>query len=373
MRKIIIAFTSLIVGGSLFSCIEEKIPDHPNFLEELRTSYFDQLNFNDEEIIDELPTYLVEFTATYDLLETKYKEGEYTFEPDLENMNLVNFYYSSLLTAVTKAYLDGNLSFEDIIGNQKVGLFSFETEQDTDLERVEMRALASRAVEVAELGKSINGENDRSKGAYLAARHVYGRLTDPYRKNNEIEQQKMIEYAEEEMEDYEFLPVWNLLMSMVYFDNYEDESNTFNNPEMEVILDNVIDRMQPEDLPTTNDNHTSVLVGIYQMDIVMKKVDWMIQQPRELSKREVNMIKSYVLRMNITEQTIIEDGVEVLARWEFLSTFKERQNKVAEIENYMAELKEGKNPPKPNLAPFFQSKNFRQAYQCYSCHKSPDL
>ena len=56
-----------------------------------------------------------------------------------------------------------------------------------------------------------------------------------------------------------------------------------------------------------------------------------------------------------------------------LYTFDLNCNKITEIKNYMTAIKRNKNAPKPELAPFFESKNFKQAYQCYACHKSSGL
>lgn len=370
--KGILLFVSLMVMG-ISACVDQTEAEEPtSFLRDLRPSYFNHLNFYDADTLKNLPIYLEDFTITYDLLEQSYKEGAYKIQEDLDNMALANLYYGSLLTALTKAYLDGILPFDAIIGAREKGLFSGKPISDDNLERTEMIAMAWRGVEVAKLGLEIIQANDRNVESYVSARHVYARLIDPYQNNNLTEQRRVVDYAQQEV-DFEFISIWNLLKGMLLMDNYEDQLNTFDNRELEPFLENAIERINPETLPSLNNTYTGLFTAIYLMDITMKKVDWMIQREEELSRDDLRMIRGYLANMLVAELVTVNERADLLDSWEHKSSFEERQEKLNEIRAFIKDYNKEERPPKPQLAPFFQTTNFRQVYQCYTCHNTPNL
>jgi len=67
------------------------------FLSEIRPAYFGNLDFESEEVIQNIPNFLETFTETYNQLEEKWVSEEFSNPADLEYMRLTGMYYGFYL------------------------------------------------------------------------------------------------------------------------------------------------------------------------------------------------------------------------------------------------------------------------------------
>jgi len=365
----------LAVATLLMGCSDDDMDLEPtSFLSELRPVYFERLNFNSRSQVLQLPYYLEEFTNTFAHFEGEYNNGTFSSPVDLENMKLVSMYYSLLLSATTRAYLDDLITFEEIIGTRTTNFFSGHSPNVLDFENKELNAMMERSKEVALIGMNIdtNGD-DRLYGCLLASEQIAKRLNNAEGKNDPTVQMEMINYVGATINDYSLFPLWNVVTSQIYFDNYNDPLNTFNNPAMTIVYNNVTSRLNPSFLPTTNESFNSLLAPLYHFDIVLKRADWLIQNLGTPTPQDIQEISEYIQRMEQVGASIQNEQGTLLNIWEYKNTVDERFDKLEEIKTYRNQLSNGNNAPKPLLAPMINSKDFKQGYQCYSCHKPTNL
>ncbi|MEM9824681.1 MAG: hypothetical protein AAF985_26575 [Bacteroidota bacterium] len=362
----------LLLSMLLYRCdnAEDLDPEVPSFLSEIRPIYFENLNFESEVIRSQTSDFLLDLAASYNQLETEYEAGVFVDDINLEYMRLAGMYYSFYLLAVTGNYLDGNLSFEDINGGRQTGYYSNLPATTPDFQQQELEALMERASRVAFRATEVNGFNDKSYGFYLSVRQVQERLKNPNHYNSHITQDSVINYVFTRLVNYDLLPDWNVLMAMVTFTNYADSLNRFDNPRMDEVLLNVNARLRPGALADLGGRYPEILGPLYRFDLNLKKIDWLLRTGDELDEDELEELKNYITILETSSAFIEEEQTELLSSWPHRHTFEERKEKMKEIKDFRQSVIDGDNSiPRPKLAPYLDTKSFKKAYQCYSCHK----
>ena len=339
---------------------------HSYFLSDIRPVFFERLNFNSKSNIAGIPSFLKQFSDTYKGLEENYNKGVYISWSDRNNMRLASQYYSFGITAIIRAYLDGFISFDDITGGKTTGLFSGLSSQEPGFREKELEAMMSRSQQVARFSVYVNGFNDKTYGTFMVSRQISERLKNPQHFNNPQTQDSMLAYLNSQIVDYEFFSSWNVLMSQLSFTNYRDSLNTFKNPRMEIALANLNSRA----LPPFKDRYAGLLGQIFRFDLNLKKVDWLLHKNEQLSKAELTNIAGYLTVLDSIKNNVEQDKKELLNSWEYKQTIYERMDKLGEVKSYVKAKSSGNdNVLKPQLTPFFTSKNYLQSYQCYNCHR----
>ena len=366
--------TSAMIGLSVISVfyVSCKRPGadahvtHSYFLSDIRPAFFEKLNFNSKSSIAGIPSFLKEFSDTYKGLEENYNKGLYTSRSDRNNMRLASQYYSFGITAIVRAYLDGFIRFEDITGGRPTGLFSGLSSQEAGFREKELEAMMRRSQQVAGFSVYVNDFNDKTYGTFMVSRQISERLKNPRHFNNPQTQDSMLAYLNSQIVDYEFFSSWNILMSQLSFTNYRDSLNTFKNPRMEVALANLNSRA----LPPFKDRYAGLLGQVFRFDLNLKKVDWLLHKNEQLSKAELADISGYLSVLDSIKNNVEQDKKELLGSWEYKQTIYERMDKLSEVKNYVKAKSFGNDHvSKPQLSPFFTSKNYLQSYQCYNCHR----
>lgn len=344
------------------------------FLSEIRPAFFDYLNFNSPENIARIPDFLEDFGNTYQKLEDDYESGLFVSTSDRDNMRIAGMYYSFAITATVRAYLDGFIEFEDIIGNQTIGPFSDLPVTSADFEQKELEAMMTRSRGAAYFAMNVNGFNDKTYGTYMVSKQITGRVASPKHFNNPATQDSMIQYIDSRIEDYQLFSEWNVLMSQLSFTNYKDSLNTFKNPKMNTVLDNINQRLVIGAIPDLNGRYAEIIGPIFRMDLNMKKVDWLLDQDSMVTDEKLEELDGYLKTIENLGNYISNDKGLLLNAWDYKETFTMRLDKLEELKQYKANMKNGRSAmQKPALEGFFTSKDFLQAYQCYNCHKQVEL
>ncbi|MBE7169187.1 MAG: hypothetical protein INR73_01260 [Williamsia sp.] len=369
MKTISLVCLVSAIGMLLSSCEKQTEVQQPqatvSFLRDIRPQFFEHLNFNSTEKIAEIPSFLQTFTDTYTLLEKNYKEGQYTSASDRDNMRLAGMYYAFGITAIVRAYLDKFIQFSDIVKGRSTGLFSGLSASEPGFEQKELEAMMRRAQEVAGLAVVVNGFNDKTYGTFMVSRQISERLKSSQHVNNPVTQDSMINYLNSKIVNYEYFAGWNALMSQLSFTNYNDSLNTFKNPKMDIALFNLNTRP----LPAYTDRFPGLIGPVFRFDLNIKKVDWLLNRKNTLTQEDLQEIKAYAFTLDSIGNDIRTNKKALLDVWPYKETIKMRTDKLEEIKKWVADYG-SKNNEKPQLKPFFISKNFLQAYQCYNCHRS---
>jgi hypothetical protein len=345
-----------------------------SFLADIRPTFFEKTNFDSKKVVAETPAFIEDFTKTYNRLEEQYKAGEFKSHLDLEDMQLAGMYYSFYLMGMGVAYMEGDLKFKDIIGNRKTGLFSGSSVSSPVIEKIEMNAMIERARVVAKQSIYLNGFNDQAYGFYVAVRQIQERLKSKVYFNNPSTQDSLLNYVGSFLVNYKDFSSWNVLMSMATITNYKDSLNTFNNPQMNSTLFNINARLVPGSLRDLGGRVPEILGPLYRFDINLKKLDWTLKQHQKMSPQDIASIKTYIGTMDNASDFIETNRKKILDAWVYKETFTQRKQKVLEIKEYVNAISTGKNDtPKPDLAPFIDSKDFKKAYTCYGCHQATGL
>jgi len=370
----IILFLSIIIN-LLNSCSSEnKNLDETTtpFLSEIRPKYFENLNFNSNEVVTEIPIFLEDFKNTYEKLEKEFQSGLFTSSEDLDKMRLSGMYYSFYLLALTGNYLDGYLSFNDINGNRETGLYSGLPSNINDFEQKELESMMDVAYEVSLFASNVAGFNDLTYGFHIAVKQVQQRL-----KNNNFNTVEThgaaIDYIATRLVNYNFLANWNVMMSMVTMTNYNDSLNTFENPRMNELLFHVNARFVPGSLPDLGGKYSEILGPLYRFDLNLKKLDWIFENNETLDENQLEDFDNIINILQTASNFIETDQKALLDSWLDKNTFYQRKEKLEEINNYRESLTNGMIINKPFLKPFINSNDFKKAYQCYSCHRNSGL
>ncbi len=354
--------------------IESKNKEIPSFLSDIRPKFFENLNFDSKEVVMNLPIFLNEFTKLYQNLDSQYKAGLFRSKQDLEYMQLAGMYYSFYLVALCGHYLEGDITFKDINGRNKIGLFSNSNAEAINFEENELNAMMEYARVVAKQATYTGGFNDRVYGTFLAVRQLQERLKNKNHFNNPIVQDSVINYMNDFLVDYNDLSIWNILMSMVTTTNYKDSLNTFNNPQMNLALFNINARLVPGSLRDLGGKVPEILGPLYRYDINLKKIDWTMKQKETFNKTEINDLKNYIKTLETATDFIETSREKILNAWIYKDTFEQRKAKIKELKNYVEAISTGNNNVvKPNLEVFINSKGFKKAYTCYGCHQNTGL
>lgn len=377
MRDILRYLPILLLLSMLFyRCdnAEDFDSEVPSFLSEIRPVYFDNLNFGSEVVRSQTADFLLDLAKSYNKLEEEYEAGVFVDDVNLEYMRLAGMYYSFYLLAVTGNYLDGNLTFDDINGGRQIGYYSQLPATAPDFEQKELEALMDRASSVGFRATEINGFNDKSYGFYLSVRQVEERLKNPNHYNSHIIQDSVINYVYTRLVNYDLLPDWNVLMAMVTFTNYADSLNRFDNPRMNDVLLNVNARLLPGALADLGGKYPEILGPLYRFDLNLKKIDWLLRTEEELDDDELEDLKNYINILETSSAFIEEEQSDLLNSWPYKHTFDVRKEKMKEIKDFRQSILDGDSDiQRPQLAPYLDTKEFKKAYQCYSCHKTADL
>ena len=344
------------------------------FLSEIRPEFFNHLNFNSQESMAQISEFLEDFGRTYQKLEDEYNEGLYTSPSDLDNMRIAGMYYSFAITAIVRGYLDGFIGFEHIIGGHTTGPFSDLPITLADFKQRELEAMMKRSREVAYFAMNVNGFNDKTYGTYMVSKQITGRYTSPQNFNNPSTQDSMIQYIDSRINNYDLFSEWNVLMSQLSFTNYKDSLNTFKNPKMNTVLDNINERLVIGAIPDLNGRYAEILGPMFRMDLNMKKVDWLLNQESIMTDERLKEIDEYLDTIESLGKYISVDKGLLLDAWDHKETFKLRLKKLEELKKYKAGIRANETTAqKPELEAFFTSKDFLQAYQCYNCHMKVEL
>lgn len=359
-----------------FSCSEKVDSIEPTnnieFLNNIRPIYFESLNFESKQVVDELSSFLSEFKEEFDVVENQYNSGLYTTEEDLKNVSLMYNYYSFYLMALVRAELDGLIAFDKIVEGRKDDFFSKLTPNDIKFKSEELAAMIQKAESISYKSVFINGYNDKTFGFYLAIRQLNERVkNNGY--NNKVTQDSIINYSLDKIYDYDIFYLWNILMSQLTYNNYSDSLNTFENPSMEKVLHLLNSKLIPGVFTGETNNYAPFLGSIYRLDMNMKKIDFIIQKGASLDEEAIEDLRKYIFNLDITSNFVETKHAKRLESWDLKNSYAERKEKIKEIKNYYDNMvSDNIDYPKPKLSPLFTSKSFNQAYQCYTCHKSPN-
>ncbi|WP_340200590.1 hypothetical protein [Ascidiimonas sp. W6] len=366
----------VVLSVFLFINCEQETEDQEPlfFLSEIRPAFFENLNFESPEVVGNIVTFRTQLATTYESLEEAYLNQEYKSESDLEYMRLAGMYYSFYLLALGGNYNDEYLTFKNIMGNPEIGYYSGLSSSTPDFEQKELEAMMAEAVRVSKLAYQINGYNDKAYGFHVSIKQVEGRLKNRGMANDAETQDQAIDYVGVQLVNFDLLPDWNVLMAMVTFTNYADSLNTFKNPRMNDVLFNVNARLVPGLLPDLGGLYPEILGPLYRFDLNLKKIDWYIQTTEEFTMEQILELDTYIETLEGATNFIEKERSEILKSWDALYTFEMRKEKLMEVKQYSAQLKEGRtNIQKPALETFINSNEFKKAYQCYSCHKPTGL
>ena len=343
------------------------IDENAYFLSGIRPNYFKKLNFDSKQVRNEIPQYLTIFKATFDKAEINYNNNLIRSPGDLENYRLLMQYYSFYLTALVSNYMDQNLSFSEINGDRKAGLFSNSNQGSLDFERIEMREMITTALNIATKAYTINGYNDRAYGFYVLVNQIEKRFQKGDNANDPIAHKLATDFVSYNLQDLTLVPVWNLLMPMVVFTNYNDPLNTFNNKEMDNIFKAYEVRLVvPGTLPDIGGKYPEILGPLYKFDVNLKKIEWTLRnhtgswQAEDLEKLDGNLQTMAMITNYIELQKS-----HLLNSWPYKSSYQQRQVMLNELSIYRNNIT---SYPKPELKEGINSGLFKKAYQCYSCH-----
>ena len=342
------------------------------FLDDIRPRYFKALDFYSEANVNELADFFQDFQTVFKEVEKEYNDGIYTTSEDLNNLNLLYNYYSFFILAIVRAELDGLIELDDIIGN-RTNLFSSTPKDSPHFRRDELRAMMERAESVSFTSVYINGYNDKTYGFYLAIRQLQERVKNDGM-NDRATQDEMINYSLDRIDDYEIFYLWNVLMSQLTFNNYNDPLNTFENPSMEKILDVFNSKIVPGAFVGTINNYAPFLGPLYRVDMSMKKIHGIMEAGDPMDDDYIESIRIYMNVLDVIGDRIETQDAETLNAWSDKETFYDRKEQIDAIRTYYSEVSDGNlDYPKPNLGELFVSEGFNKAYQCYSCHKPLEL
>jgi hypothetical protein len=345
-----------------------------SFLADIRPTFFEKTNFDSKKVVAETSVFLEDFTKTYKRLEEQYNAGEFKSHVELKDMQLAGMYYSFYLVALCGHYLEGDITFKDINGSNKIGLFSNSNAESINFEEKELNAMMEYARVVAKQATYTGGFNDRVYGTFLAVRQLQERLKNKNHFNNPIVQDSVLNYMSSSLVNYNDLEIWNILMSMVTTTNYKDSLNTFNNPQMNLALFNINTRLVPGSLRDLGGRVPEILGPLYRFDINLKKLDWTLKKHQKMTSEDLASIKTYLGTLDVASDFIGTNKKKISDAWVYKETFTQRKQKVLEIKEYINAISTGKNDiPKPDLAPFIDSKGFKKAYTCYGCHQVTGL
>jgi len=368
---IALCYIAFIAGSCENNAVDEK---KVYFLSDIRPQFFENLNFESKTVLAEIPFFLRQLTKSYTELESEYQAGMFKSTADLENMRLIGMYYSFYLLALGGNYMDGNLTFADIQGDNSTGLFSKASNSTPGFEKQELNAMMLRAQQVAKLAIDIHGFNDKTYGFYVSVRQVQERLKTPNFTNNPATQDSVIEYVGTNLVFYDQIPEWNLLMAMVTFSNYADSLNTFKYENLNFVLNNVNARLVPGRLEDLGGKYPEILGPIYRFDINLKKIDWMMETKKVFNERELRELDRYISVLDTASHFVETKKKRILDTWIHKATFEERKQKLREIKDFRASFNGGTPTQKaPTHTVYLNSKSFKKAYQCYSCHRNSGL
>jgi hypothetical protein len=363
----LIIFTSCTNEGNSYEPIGPK-----SFLSEIRPTFFDHLNFNSQNSINQIPQFLSEFKETYEDLKTKYDSGEYSSESDLNNFRIAGMYYSFALTAITRAYLDDFIEFDDIVGDSENGLFSELSIDEVNFQQEELKSMMKISEKTARFAMLVNNFNDKTYGTFLVSRQIRGRVNSSVNFNNPQVQDSVINYIDSNINDYELYKNWNTLMSQLSLTNYSDSLNTFKNPRMNVVLTNLNDKLTIGSIPDLNGRFAEILGPIFRFDSNMKKIDWLLNYNDIANYEEINELNEHIQILQELKDYVFETKQFLFNDWSYTNTLEERFSKFEELKNLINQIDIDPNYQEEiELTSFFKTKNFLQAYQCFNCHTSP--
>ncbi len=366
-----------VLAFLLFSChsddsdgsnSELETPRLKSFLSEIRPVYFDNLNFEDEQIVNAMPAFFNDLRLVYLDYEKQYNEGKFTTNFDLNQMRRLQMYYSFYITGIVGAYLEETIAFKDITGDVKEGVYSGVPVEDPDFIQKEIKAMMSHAEEAIEEATNIAGYNDLTYGFYVILKQVQQRASNGNINNNE-NHDLIIDYTQLVLNDYTLVPVWNLLAPQVAMSNYKDPLNRFDNPKLDLLLKQINERLGPEAVPSLDGQITEIIGPLYRMDLNIKKIDWLFKNNPTLSHEQIDELKQYLDVIDVAANSIEVSRASVLEVWKDNKTYYERKDKVDAIKAYWKALKGGVETERPELESFIDSKDFKRAYQCFACHQ----
>jgi hypothetical protein len=373
-KIVLMAFTGISMLGVLSSCKKDDKPAEVKttyFLSDIRPHYFENLNFELEGVRKNISSFRESLYNSFTLLEQQFRAKSFVSSDDLESYRLCSQYFSFYSVAIVMAYLDKYISFSDIQGSNATGLYSKLPVSSPGFEVNELAAMIKKGKEIAYEAAYVNNKyNDKTYGFYLACVQVEGRLHRLDRNNDPAIHKQITTYASSTLVSYDLLPFWNLLMSQATMSDYSDPSNTFDNPEMDVMFAAARAKLLPGILPDLGGLYPEIFGPLYRFDLTMKKIDWYLKKP-SLTQQERDVISNYLTEMQNVTNFIETQRKRILDSWVDKNTYFQRKDKLSAIRSYF----DNYNPaaPKPELSSFIGSKDFRRAYQCYSCHRPSGL
>jgi hypothetical protein len=344
-----------------------------SFLGDIRPTFFEKTNFDSKKVVAETPAFIENFTKTYNRLEEQYKAGEFKSHEELEDMQLAGMYYSFYLIGICATYMEGDITFQEIIGNRKEGLFSGLPISSINVEKEELNAMIERARVVSKQSTYLNGFNDRTYGTYLITLQIQKRLKNQHHYCDPYAQDSLLNYMNSKIVNYNDVGIWNILMSAFTMADYKDNLNTFNNPKMDVALSVFDTRIVPGSLKDLGGRVPEILGPLYRFDMNLKKIDWTLKKKQNVSSDDITKIKTYINTLDVTSGFIENSKGKVLNAWVYKETFEQRKQKINELKNYIQAISLGKTTNQFDLEPFINSKGFKKAYTCYGCHQATGL
>jgi hypothetical protein len=341
------------------------------FLSDIRSKYFGNLDFESEIVRQKIVSFREDIYTYFGSLEQQYRTQAFTTTADRENYRLSSQYFSFYTFALTLAYLDSTIAFSDIQGNKPVGLFSKLPSSTPDFEFKEMSAMMAKGTGIAKEAVSLDGRyDDKTQGFYLGCLQAEMRLKNKNDLNNPEAHKLLTDYTYTRLTNYNFSPVWNVLMAQVTYTNYNDWLNTFDNQGMVQLHEIALLRLAPGVLPDLGGLGVEIVAPLYRFDLSMKRIDWYLKKP-SLTQSEQDTVKGFITGMEVVTNYIETQRKHILDTWSAKNSYTRRKEKLNAIRSYF----DNYNPaaPKPELASFINSKDFKRAYQCYACHRSSGL
>jgi hypothetical protein len=361
------------------SCEKQNGEDHEvsqnesSFLSEIRPIYFDNLNFEAEAVLNNIPEFRSDFKNTYDKIYQNYTSGAYQSDTDLEYFRLIGQYYAFYLLALGGNYSEGNLSFDQINGGEQKGLYSGLSLDSDQNKKREMEKMMETASTVGSLAYRVNGYNDKAYGFYLAVKQVEQRIKNGNNLNSREAHDAVIDFVGVRLVNYDNIQNWNVLMSMVTMTNYNDPLNGFDNPKFNELFVHVNARLLPGTLPDLGGKFPEILGPLYRFDINLKRIEWLLSSQILTKEQKLEQLQRPLDVMKTSSDFVATEKWELLEAWPYKQSFYSRIKMMDSINEYQKSMNHGHILKVPDIRTYVNKKEFKQAYQCYSCHVSSGL
>jgi hypothetical protein len=366
------AFPLLMAAGCEFSGSTDEVGEETYFLRDLRPAYFPSMRFESEAVQRSAGAYENSLRISYEKHKAEFDAGRYVTKTDSLAFGLEAFYYGFLLTGNVTAVKDGNLSLDDLLRDNVPYAASSAGGSDT----AELNARMRRGGDILTLAANLRASERRVRGSYWNNAVYAGRFANPDLQTPWATANEMARFALEPNANRaanSVFPNYDLLITLITFRYTEDSAFTFRNPMMDSLLQATIERLNPNaflgldglsDAELAEFNFVGILGPVYRLDLILRKAQDLAQ------KRDSTGLKRYLAIADSTNLFLSNRLTPLVRRWPYRETLKLRTALLGDLKSYMQALAAGDTSAVlPDGETVFRSRDFRQAYQCYNCHR----